>query len=82
MLRVRRMSMIKVGIFEDDLIAVHKIDQARNGEIVVARIGEDVTVKRYYKESNMVRLVAENKDYEDIMVNLAVIPPKNQCSYK
>ena len=71
MLRVRGMSMIEVGIFEDDLIAVHKTDQARNGEIVVARIGEDVTVKRYYKESNMVRLVAENKDYEDIMVNLA-----------
>jgi len=71
MLRVRGMSMIEVGIFEDDLIAVHKTDQARNGEIIVARIGEDVTVKRYYKESNMIRLVAENKDYDDIMVDLA-----------
>ena len=66
MLRVRRMSMIKVGIFEDDPIAVLKIDQALNGEIIVAQFGEDVTVKRDYKESNMIRLV----DYEDIIVNL------------
>lgn len=72
MLQVRGTSMIEVGIFEDDLIAVHKTEQARNGEIIVARIGDDVTVKRYFKNRNKVTLVAENKDFDDIEVDLAV----------
>jgi len=71
-LRVNGESMIEVGIFDGDLLAVHSTEQARNGEIVVARIGEEVTVKRYQRESNSstVTLIAENKDYEPITVDL------------
>lgn len=72
MLKVRGTSMIDIGIFEDDLIAVHKTEQAKNGEIIVARIGDDVTVKRYFKNRNKVTLVAENEDFDDIEVDLAV----------
>ena len=72
LLRVRGISMKDIGIMEGDLIAVHKTNEARDGDIVVARVGEDVTVKRYYKRSNRVTLVAENEDYADIEVNLAV----------
>ena len=72
LLRVRGISMKDIGIMEGDLIAVHKTNEARDGDIVVARVGEDVTVKRYYKRSNRVTLVAENEDYADIEVDLAV----------
>lgn len=70
MLRVHGMSMKDIGILEDDLIAVHSTDQARNGDVVVARIGDDVTVKTFYKSRNKVTLVAENEDYDDIEVDL------------
>ncbi|MEO0443799.1 MAG: transcriptional repressor LexA [Pseudomonadota bacterium] len=71
-LRVHGDSMIDVGIFDGDLLAVHKTDQVRNGQIVVARIGEEVTVKRFKKQSNsaIVQLIAENPDYEPIEVDL------------
>ena len=54
--------MIDIGIFEDDLLAVHKTDQAANGDIVVARIDNEVTVKRfeYQKGSSRIKLIAEN----------------------
>jgi repressor LexA len=71
LLEVHGDSMIEVGILEGDLIAVHKTNQASNGDIVVARIGDEVTVKRLQQENNIVRLLPENKDYAPIIVDLA-----------
>ena len=72
-LRVRGDSMIGVGIFDADLIVVHPQVEARDGEIVVARvsgIGDDeATAKRFYRDGSRVRLVAENENYEPIGVN-------------
>ncbi|AJQ95433.1 transcriptional repressor LexA [Gynuella sunshinyii] len=70
LLRVKGVSMKNIGILEDDLIAVHKTDQVKNGDVIVARINDDVTVKRFYKNRNTVTLVAENEDYDDIVVDL------------
>ncbi len=71
-LRVHGESMINVGIFDGDLLAVHRTNQARNGEIVVARIGDEVTVKRFQREANspIVELIAENPSFEPIKVDL------------
>lgn len=69
LLRVRGLSMRDIGIMDGDLLAVKKIDSARNGQIVVARIGDDVTVKRYVKTSNGVELQAENPDFPPIIIN-------------
>lgn len=71
MLQVQGLSMKDIGILEDDLIAVHKTTSVRNGDIVVARVGDDVTVKRYEKKANIVTLYPENEDFEPIVVNLA-----------
>lgn len=71
LLEVHGDSMIEVGILEGDLIAVHKTNQARNGEIIVARVGEEVTVKRLQQENNIVKLLPENKDYSPIVIDLA-----------
>ena len=70
LLKVRGDSMINIGIFEEDLLAIKKVDSARDNEIVVARIDDDVTVKRYYRDGAHVSLVAENDDYEPIEVDL------------
>ncbi|PTY36690.1 repressor LexA [Saccharospirillum sp. MSK14-1] len=70
LLQVQGLSMKDIGILEDDLIAVHKTDQARNGDIVVARVGEDVTVKRYEREGGIVTLYPENTDFDPITVDL------------
>jgi repressor LexA len=70
LLEVHGESMINIGIMDGDLIAVHKTDTARNGQIVVARVEDDVTVKRYQKNRNKVILHAENDDFEPIEVNL------------
>lgn len=71
-LRVKGDSMINVGIFEDDLLAVHRTSVARNGQIVVARIDDEVTVKRLQQQKNksQILLLAENPEYEPIEVNL------------
>ncbi|QQD16736.1 repressor LexA [Spongiibacter nanhainus] len=71
-LRVRGDSMIEVGIFEDDLLAVHRTQDVRNGQIVVARIDDEVTVKRLQQQRSkyQVLLLPENKDYEPIEVDL------------
>jgi repressor LexA len=71
-LRVHGESMIDVGIFDGDLLAVHKTDQARNGQIIVARIENEVTVKRFMRDSNspLVQLIAENPDFAPIEVDL------------
>ena len=69
LLKVRGLSMIDAGILDGDLIAVHKTDQARDGQIVVARLDEEVTVKRLERRGNAVRLIAENPDFEPIVIH-------------
>ena len=68
LLKVRGMSMRDAGIFDGDLIAVKKSDSARNGQIVVARLGDDVTVKRYKKSDALIELLPENPDFKTIRV--------------
>lgn len=70
LLRVQGMSMQDAGILDGDLLAVHRCQEARNGQIVVARIHEEVTVKRFQKEGSIVSLLPENPDFESIRVNL------------
>jgi repressor LexA len=72
LLTVKGSSMVDVGIYEDDLLAVHKTDHAVNGDIVVARIDDEVTVKRldYQKGDSTVRLIAENPDFSPIIVDI------------
>lgn len=70
LLEVHGDSMKKIGIFDGDYIAVHKTESARNGDIVVARVENDVTVKRYEKDKHHVRLYPENDDYNTIHVDL------------
>jgi repressor LexA len=68
LLKVRGMSMRDAGILDGDILAVKKADQARNGQIVVARLGDDVTVKRYQKTGSSIALLPENPDFEPIIV--------------
>ncbi len=70
LLKVRGDSMINIGIFERDLLAIKKANKANENEIVVARIEDDVTVKRYQRNGATVSLIAENDDYEPIEVDL------------
>lgn len=65
-LHVKGDSMINAGILDGDIIFVEKTPVAYNGEIVVALIGEEATVKRFYKENGQFRLQPENDDYEPI----------------
>ncbi|MSW87330.1 MAG: transcriptional repressor LexA [Actinobacteria bacterium] len=70
-LRVRGDSMIDAGILDGDLVVVAEAKEARDGEIVVALVGEDseATVKRFFKEGKKVRLEAENKAYKPIITD-------------
>ncbi len=68
LLRVRGMSMRDAGIMDGDLLAVKATKEVRNGQIVVARLGEEVTVKRLRKSANMIELLPENPDYQTIVV--------------
>jgi repressor LexA len=72
LLSVKGTSMIDVGIYEDDLLAVHKTDHANNGDIVVARIDDEVTVKRLQTnpKKKTVTLFAENPEFSPIEVDL------------
>jgi repressor LexA len=70
LLRVRGMSMRDVGILEGDLLAVHKTQEARTGQIVVARLADEVTVKRLRRRGSMVALEAENPEFAPIEVDL------------
>ena len=70
LLRVNGMSMKDVGIFDGDLLEVHTTREARNGQIVVARIDDEVTVKRFQRDGNKVFLIAENPDFAPIEINL------------
>ena len=68
LLKVRGWSMRDAGIMDGDFLAVKKIDSAKNGQIVVARLGEDVTVKRYRKTGETIELLPENPDFKVIRV--------------
>ena len=69
LLRVRGLSMINAGILEGDLLAVHRSSEARNGQIVVARLDDEVTVKRFRQQGGTVELIAENPDFDPIIVD-------------
>ncbi len=68
LLRVRGMSMRDAGIMDGDLLAVRSTKDAKNGQIVVARLGDDVTVKRYRRNNDAIELHPENPDYPVIVV--------------
>lgn len=70
LLRVRGLSMKDVGILEGDLLAVHRTDRVRDGQIVVARLEDEVTVKRFKRQGHQVTLVAENADFAPIEIDL------------
>ncbi|MDI1261194.1 transcriptional repressor LexA [Aquabacterium sp.] len=68
LLRVRGMSMKDIGILDGDLLAVARAKDARNGQIVVARLGDEVTVKRFMRTSKGIELLPENADFQPIIV--------------
>ena len=70
LLRVRGMSMRDAGILEGDLLAVHRTQEARTGQVVVARLADEVTVKRLRRRGHAVQLLPENPDFEPIEVDL------------
>ncbi|HIF9122730.1 TPA: transcriptional repressor LexA [Photobacterium damselae] len=70
LLRVNGMSMKNIGIMDGDLLAVHKTQDVRNGQVVVARVDDDVTVKRLDKQGHKVLLHAENEEFDPIVVDL------------
>ena len=69
LLRVRGDSMIEAGIMEDDMILVRRTESVRNGEIVVARLGDETTVKRFYNIAGRIVLEPANKNYRAIPVD-------------
>jgi len=68
LLKVCGMSMRDVGIMDGDLLAVKQAKEAKNGQIVVARLGDEVTVKRFYRNKNLIELLSENADFKPIVV--------------
>jgi repressor LexA len=69
LLKVRGMSMRDAGIMDGDLLAVQKTQDAKNGQIVVARLGDDVTVKRFRRTRSAIELIPENPDFQTIVVH-------------
>ena len=69
LLRVRGDSMIGAGIFDGDLLAVARVPEVRAGQVAVFRWDDEVTVKRFSREGSNARLIAENPDYADIVVD-------------
>ena len=70
LLRVRGMSMRDAGILEGDLLAVHRTQEARTGQVVVARLADEVTVKRLRRRGHAVQLLPENPEFQTIEVDL------------
>lgn len=70
LLRVRGLSMKDAGILEGDLLAVHRTERIRDGQIVVARLEDNVTVKRFHRQGHRVTLTAENEEFAPISVDL------------
>lgn len=81
-LHVRGESMINAGILDGDIVIVEQTPAARNGEIVVALIGEEATVKRFYKEAGHFRLQPENDTMDPIIVNEVAILGKVVASLR
>jgi repressor LexA len=71
LLRVQGMSMRDAGILDGDLLAVHSTPEARNGQIVVARLEDEVTVKRFQRQGNTIRLLPENPEFNPIEIELS-----------
>ena len=71
LLRVHGMSMRDAGILDGDLVAVHRTPEVRSRQIVVARLDDEVTVKRYRQNGSLVELLPENDEFEPIKVDLA-----------
>jgi repressor LexA len=69
LLKVVGDSMIDAGIYENDLLVVHKTPEARSGQIVVARIDEEITVKELQRKGRRVELLAHNANYQPIVIN-------------
>lgn len=70
LLRVHGMSMKDIGVLDGDLLAVHKTQDVKNGQVVVARIDDEVTVKRLSRKGKYIHLIAENTEFSPIEVNL------------
>lgn len=70
LLRVEGSSMRDAGILDGDLLAVHRTPEAHNGQIVVARLDDEVTVKRFSRNRHLVSLLPENPDFQPILVDL------------
>lgn len=68
-LRIKGDSMINAGIFDGDVVIVEKNEEVSDGDIVVALIGDEATVKTFYREEDHIRLQPENPDYKPIIVN-------------
>ena len=68
LLKVKGLSMRDAGILDGDLLAIKKTNEARNGQIVVARIDDEVTVKRLSKNGNIIHLLPENPDFDPIVI--------------
>ena len=69
LLRVRGLSMRDAGILDGDLLAVHRTSEARSGQIVVARVNNEVTVKRLHRRGTDIELLPENPDFEPIIID-------------
>ncbi|KXW56805.1 transcriptional repressor LexA [Ferrovum sp. PN-J185] len=74
LLRVSGMSMKNIGILDQDLLAVKQTTNVKNGDIVVARLDDEVTVKRFKQNNNIVELIPENEDFKIIQVDLKKQP--------
>lgn len=70
LLRVRGMSMRDAGILDGDLLAVHRTARAENGQLIVARLDDEVTVKQFRRRGSVVTLLPKNPDFEPIRVDL------------
>jgi len=81
-LRVRGDSMFDAGIFDGDIVFVEKTPVAANGEIIVALLEDEATVKRFYKENGRYRLQPENDEYEPIIVNEVIVLGKVVASIR
>ncbi len=68
-LRISGDSMVDAGIFDCDLIVVHPQDDADNGDIVVALVGDEATTKRFYRDGRSIRLQPENENYEPLVLD-------------
>lgn len=73
LLKVYGQSMKDIGILDGDLLAVHSTKDVRNGQVIVARIEDEVTVKRFERKGSIVYLHAENDEFEPIVIDLAEI---------